>query len=98
MLLINYNSHVSRFHRSEVDRIDHCQTTVSLFNIWRLDAGNHKRLRSNSLYVFYSWQDLKDFIRKETKIETAFCQAHRDKVGEGVGKYKNMWLKIKSRL
>lgn len=31
-----------------------------------------------------SWQDLKDFVRKETKIETAFCQAHRDKVGEGL--------------
>ena len=32
-----------------------------------------------------SWQDLKDFIRQETKIETAFCQAHRDRVGEGLG-------------
>merc|ERR1711962_1290537 len=31
-----------------------------------------------------SWQDLKDFVRKETKVETAFCQAHRDKVGEGL--------------
>ena len=34
----------------------------------------------------FSWQDLKDFIRQETKIETSFCQAHRDKVGEGLGK------------
>ena len=33
----------------------------------------------------FSWQDLKDFVRKETKVETAFCQAHRDKVGEGLG-------------
>lgn len=31
-----------------------------------------------------SWQDLKDFVRKETKVETAFCQAHRDNVGEGL--------------
>ena len=36
---------------------------------------------------FLSWQDLKDFVRKETKVETAFCQAHRDKVGEGLGKF-----------
>ena len=36
---------------------------------------------------FFSWQDLKDFVRKETKVETAFCQAHRDKVGEGLGKF-----------
>ena len=37
--------------------------------------------------ICFSWQDLKDFVRKETKVETAFCQAHRDKVGEGLGKF-----------
>lgn len=37
-----------------------------------------------------SWQDLKDFIRKETKVETAFCQAHRDKVGEGLVAFHRM--------
>ena len=46
-----------------------------------------KKTSQNVTVIFFSWQDLKDFVRKETKVETAFCQAHRDKVGEGLGKF-----------
>ena len=61
------------------------QNIVFWFKILLRDAGT--RHYSTSYYSNYSsWQDLKDFVRKETKIETAFCQAHRDNVGEGLGK------------
>ena len=46
-----------------------------------------KKTSQNLTVICFSWQDLKDFVRKETKVETAFCQAHRDKVGEGLGKF-----------
>jgi len=41
-------------------------------------------LRVTNLSTRCSWQDLKDFIRHETRIETAFCSAHRDTVREGI--------------
>jgi len=41
-------------------------------------------LKVTNLTTRASWQDLKDFIRKETDVETAFCEAHRVKVREGL--------------
>jgi len=41
-------------------------------------------LKVTNLTTRASWQDLKDFIRKETEVETAFCEAHRVKVREGL--------------
>jgi len=41
-------------------------------------------LKVKNLSTRCSWQDLKDFIRHETRIETAFCQAHRETVREGL--------------
>ena len=57
-----------------------------------------KKTSQNLTVICFSWQDLKDFVRKETKVETAFCQAHRDKVGEGLGEffmiYETSWTTI----
>lgn len=41
-------------------------------------------LKVTNLSTRCSWQDLKDFIRQETRIETAFCSAHRSVVREGI--------------
>jgi len=50
----------------------------------RTSLGTDYMLRVTNLSTRCSWQDLKDFIRHETRIETAFCSAHRDVVREGV--------------
>lgn len=52
---------------------------------------NAYTLRVTNLSTRCSWQDLKDWIRKETKVEAAFCSAHKEVTREGIVAFNRIY-------
>ena len=43
-------------------------------------------VKMRRLNMNFRWQDLKDEIRAQTKIECSFCEIHTPRDREGIGK------------
>ena len=50
------------------------------------------------LNMNFRWQDLKDEIRAQTKIECSFCEIHTPRDREGIGKMTKWYISIHSFL
>lgn len=58
---------------------------VSFELITRCRLFNVLIIEHNKYNMDFSWQDLKDEIRAQTKIECSFCEIHTPRDREGIG-------------